>query len=87
MVESSSAVFAIYFMWSAGPDRKRGFLGYRGLFSPTFINPIVNIENTDVCKSIDEYRKHGFIKVGEKNPRYPGNPRFRPGLVNWYVVP
>ena len=26
-----------------------------------------------------EYRKHGYIKVGEKNPRYPRNPRFRSG--------
>ena len=57
-------------------------------------SPIVNIENTDVWKSrnflkskfsiftIGEYRKHGFIKVGEKNlwyPRYPRNLRFRPG--------
>ena len=43
-----------------GPDRKRGCLGYRGFFSPTFINPcfryspIVNIENWDF-----------------KNPRFP----------------
>ena len=35
------------------PDRKRGCLGYRGFFYPTFINPcfryspIVNIENLD----------------------------------------
>ena len=35
MVKSSSAVFAIYFMWSAGPDRKGGFLGYCGFFSLT----------------------------------------------------
>ena len=82
MVKSSSAVCAIYFMWSARPDRKRGFLGYRGFFSLTFI-----FDNTDVCKSIDEHLKHGFIKVGEKNSRYPTNPRFRPGLVTWFVVP
>ena len=29
--------------------------------------------------TIGEYRKHGFIKVGEKNPRYPRHPRFRSG--------
>ena len=38
--------------------------------------------------TIREYRKHGFIKVGEKNPwypRYPRNPRFRPGPL-WIPV-
>ena len=32
--------------------------------------------------TVSEYRKHGFIKVGEKNPRYPRHPRFRSGRIH-----
>ena len=59
-------------------------------FSPTFINLSFRYSRklgfkkirdlqTSVFSifAIGEYRKHGFIKVGEKNPRYPRHPRFR----------
>ena len=55
----------------ARPGRKRGFLGYRGLFSPNFINPcfryspIVNIKNLDFKKS--DIFKHPSFTVNIEN--------------------
>ena len=98
------------------PDRKRGFLVYRGFYFSNFYKSVcpavnienldlknlrlsnirVNIENKDVRKSrifkhlFSKYGKlgfkkseikHGFIKIGEKNPRYLRNPRFQPGRI------
>ena len=66
-----------------GSGRKRGCLGYRGFFSPTFINPnfrfssVVKCENLDYKKS--EISKHPSFRYSPvvnienldfKNPRF-----------------
>ena len=71
---SNIRVFDIRYRWIS----KTRMLEISDFWNPSFRQMF---ENLGFLKSkfsiftIGEYRKHGFIKVGEKNPRYPWYPR------------